>query len=199
MGARSTLGRVPWRFVLPVVTTAATAVLLYLNGLWMIGAGYWDDLPVTTAWGLARALNGPAYFLFLPLPIPAVHIFGVTSWESNVLPRVALFWAFLGWLAERRLRGIRAPLVRLRWLRGTLYAMGLGLALLFFLYGSILEVHRDWLVWLRLQELLNSPKRHLLGREVIEIGGALWGAVYVIYFGEKLLGWRGDRVRGVVE
>jgi len=61
---RRALGRIPWRVALPTIMLAASALLLRLDARWMVGANYWDDMPVTSAWGLLALVNGPGFFLF---------------------------------------------------------------------------------------------------------------------------------------
>lgn len=50
--------KIPWKFVLPSITFAATVSLFHLHEIWLRGAAVWDDLPVTSPTGLAVVLKG---------------------------------------------------------------------------------------------------------------------------------------------
>src|SRR6202022_1696499 len=96
---------------------AVTIALSYLDRFWSRGDGLWDYLPVTTAQGLAALLTGPSPLVVAKLP---ARLMGV-----------AVSWAWLGFLLDRRLSGLREPIIRKEWLRLSLYFLGLILALSF--------------------------------------------------------------------
>ena len=71
--------------------------LFYLDKAWLRGAFIWDDLPETTAQGLAALLIGPSPLIVAKLPLRLVG--------------VAAFWTWLGFLFDRRLSGSREPII----------------------------------------------------------------------------------------
>lgn len=167
--------RTPWKVVLPLIAVTITLMFYRLDARWMIGAGKWDDLPVTSAQGLSALMNGPVSGLFgFRGPVQLIFI--------------GISWAWVGWLVDRRLAGIATPVLRLKWLRRTLYALGFALGA-FLLWHALAESQFNrYCPWLLNRALWRSPKAHLLGREISTLGGAVWGAIYLIYFGSKLLG-----------
>ena len=147
---RGVLRRIPWKFVLPAIMLVVTAILYHLDEVWGRGAARWDDMPVTSAWGLMMLLNGPGFVLG--------KIFSLSG--KLLLLGVASFWAWAGFLFDRRLRGITLPIIR----RGR---------------------------WLLLR--VKSPRRILLGRQIITLGGFVWGLGYAAYFSSKLWHFFADR------
>ncbi len=184
--AESVQRRTRWKVILPAITIPLTGALLYLDRLWMRGAGRWDDMPVTTAWGLIAVLNGPGFFLTPWLKLPAVHLFGETIYALGRLVGAGSYWLLVGWLIDRKLRRDVVPAVRPRWLLNSLYAVGFGVSTLF-LCSALWEIHRDYIVWEHMGELLRSPRWRLIGREMLYIGGGIWGSIYAVYFGYKVL------------
>lgn len=166
---------------------ALTAVLLYLDEVWLSRAAGYDDMPIGSAQGVAAVLDGPGWYLGHFSRVP-VHILGENV-NLGPLVWVAIFWTWVGWLLDRRLLGSAPPVIRTRWLRRSLYALGLSLSLLF-LSGAAMFIRQDYLVFLRLGLFLRSPWRFLLGREITAVSGVLWGTVGLYYFGAKLLGLR---------
>jgi hypothetical protein len=154
--------------VIPVAT-----LLFYLDQLWLRGAGVWDDMPVTTAQGLAALLIGPSPLIVAKLPL---RLFGV-----------AIFWTWLGFFLDRWRSAIREPMIRSVWLRVVLYSLGPILALLFAWKGStflrLAHAELDYL-WRCVKS--TSPHRTLLGRELTTLTRLLWGITYAAYFSLKL-------------
>jgi hypothetical protein len=171
----------------------ALAVELFrLDALWMRGAFYLDDMPVTTARGLIGIANGPGFVLTFWLRLPPVRVCGSEMWDTGRLAGIVVFWAGIGWLLDRRLAGMRAPLIHQRWLRGSLHALGFGAAVIF-LGSALWEIHQELGVWEHMGEFLTSPRWRLMGREALHTGGVLWGSIYATYFGSKLLDFRSHR------
>jgi hypothetical protein len=94
--------KISWKFVLPSVMFAATMTLFYLDGIWLRGAAVWDDMPVTTAAGLVVVLNGPA------------TVFNRGAMPVRLLG-VVVFWTWIGFLLDRRTRGVQTPVIRNDW------------------------------------------------------------------------------------
>jgi len=166
---------IPWKIVLPTTGLALTILLDRLDALWMIGAGKWDDLPVTSAQGLSALMNGPVSEFF-GFRAPAQWIF------------IGIFWAWVGWLVDRRFAGIAAPVLRLKWLRGSLYALGFALGALLLWHAFTESRFNGYYPWLLDRAFWHSPKAHLLGREITTLGEIVWGTICLFYFGSKLLG-----------
>ena len=182
---RGVLRRIPWKFVLPAIMLVVTAILYHLDEVWGRGAARWDDMPVTSAWGLMMLLNGPGFVLG--------KIFSLSG--KLLLLGVASFWAWAGFLFDRRLRGITLPIIRRGWVRVVLYLVGLVLACLFLwqtveswpsVFGGLEQMR-----WLLLR--VKSPRRILLGRQIITLGGFVWGLGYAAYFSSKLWHFFADR------
>jgi hypothetical protein len=172
------LGRVSWDVALPAMMAATAVLLLHLDGVWSRDSGKWDHMAVTTAQGLAVLLAGPG--CLLPTASLSLQLFGAV-----------VFWGWLGFLLDRRLRGLRAPIIRTPWLRGVLYSLGFVLACVSVHEGSPLLrlLNAEYAgyrhnLWLTLRSA--SPLRTLLGRDLITIAEFIWGAGYVLYFGVKL-------------
>jgi hypothetical protein len=181
------LRRVPWKFVLPAVMLTATAAFLRLNTIWMGGAGYWDDMPVTSAWGLVALVNGPGFWLGQILRGPMGDYVGLAL--ASVI-----FWTWSGYLVDRRLSGNRASMIRKTWIRVALYSLGLVTGCLATV-GAIVSPHFVFALTHYHQyvgSLVNtfrtkSPWMTLLGRDILVIAWMLWGLGYAGYFGKKLL------------
>lgn len=175
---RRILQRIPWKVILPMVMVALTVILSYLDSVWMVGAGKWDDLPVTSAWGLSVLINGPmSDFLGFARP---------SEWAL-----IAAFWAWVGWLVDRRAAGIMAPVVRPKWLRISLYALGFAIGGLLLWQAYLTEAASGRFLFRHVSFLFsyalwNSPRAHLLGREISAVGEVIWGSFCSIYFANKL-------------
>lgn len=155
----------------PAIMVSVALLLSCLDKVWLRGAGVWDDMPVTTAQGLAALLIGPSPLIIAKLP---ARLLGV-----------AAFWTCLGFLLDRRLSGSRAPLIRNVRLRVVLYSLGFILALLFVWEGARHISHAELAyLWRTLRS--SSPRRTLLGRELRTVALLLWGVGYTIYFSVKL-------------
>ncbi|HET6181660.1 MAG TPA: hypothetical protein VFE61_32375 [Candidatus Sulfotelmatobacter sp.] len=156
---------------------AITIILSHLDSVWRVGAGKWDDLPITTAQGLIVLLNGPA-------AVPR----GLKTLAQ--LPEVPVFWAWFGYLLDRRLRGLQKPVVRNRSVRVVLYCLGFILACLFAWEGishlRMFDARLIRYVWRALEN--SSSRRTLLGGLLMPIADSMWGLGYAVYFSVKL--WR---------
>jgi len=94
--------RIPWKFVLPAAMVGATAALLHFDKVWGRGAGYWDDMPITTAWGLLALLNGPGFWLS--------RFFSFFASDAVVLLiGSGAFWMWSGYLFDKRLKAFASP------------------------------------------------------------------------------------------
>jgi hypothetical protein len=172
-GASTTARRLRWTLLLPAVALAVTIALSYLDHFWSRRDGLWDYLPVTTAQGLAALLTGPSPLVVAKLP---ARLMGV-----------AVSWAWLGFLLDRRLSGLREPIIRNEWLRPSLYFLGLILALSFAWEGSrLLHTSRAELDFLWRVLMSPSARRALLGRELTTAAQFLWGVGFAVYFSAKL-------------
>lgn len=180
----------PWKIALPAIMLLATIGLLYLGKICLQKGRGADDMPVSTAWGLICLLNWPSMFItfwlrFLPPSIFGFYVYNWYDWER--LTAVLLFWACMGWLLDRRLTGVLSPVVRSKSIRVSLHTVGLLIALYAFVYSG-LEVIGAIIVWFPvLSGLLKSRWIYLLGRPLSSLGGALWGLIGTLYFGNKLL------------
>ena len=179
------LRRVPWKFVLPAVMLTATAAFLRLDAVWMRGAAYWDDMPVTSAWGFLGLLNGPGFWLGQILRALIGDYVGLSLGS-------VIFWAYSGFLIDRRLGGNRTPIIGKTWIRVLLHSLGLVVACLA-LAGAVTSLRfaftdfDKYSPWMMNTFRSKSPWRTLLGRDVLAIAGIVWGLGYAQYFGKKLL------------
>jgi hypothetical protein len=156
--------------------SAVSGLLLRLDAKWMVGAGIWDDMAETTAWGLLALANGPGFF-FLRLLGPGYPM---------RLVGVAAFWAWTGFLLDRRLRGSPRPLVHNAWLRAVLHSLGLALSLLL-VFGAFSRLHIEARYLGQLPSaFLAYPRKTLLGREIFLLATMLWSSLYLVFFSLKL-------------
>ena len=168
--------------MLPVIMAGGTVELVHLDRLWSIGAEYWDDMPVTTAYGLLGLLNGPAG-LFNPAILPIRIII------------VAGFWCWMGFLLDRRLQGVKVPIIKNIWVRIALWSLGLAFSVFAVLTFYFFMRSQGWFdSFANVQRLLHiflnaSPWRKLMGREVRAIAYLLWGSTFAVYFFYKLWRW----------
>jgi len=156
---------------------AASALLLRLDARWMVGANYWDDMPVTSAWGLLALVNGPGFFLFKFLD---------GSYVVQLLG-IAIFWGWTGFLLDRKIGGAPRLLTGRLWIRVFLHSLGFSFAFVFLL-GAInnIRAHYGYTSSWSLGPILAYPKKTLVGREIIAVSAVIWGSAYVIYFSCKL-------------
>jgi len=174
--AKAILRTIPWKFALPAISVVLTLYLIHLDELWSIGAGKWDDMFVTSASGMVRLLNGPVATLLGGLTLRVYLVVG------------AVFWAWTGYLFDRRLHGIPESTIRRRWVRWILYALGFALAcLLIFASAQSLRFY-DARYLNFLWRILKSPTPHrkLLGRDVTTIAMLGWGVGCLVYFSRNL-------------
>jgi hypothetical protein len=171
----ATAKKISWSVVLPSMMLAAMAALIHLDRVWMRGASYWDDMPVTTAWGLITLLNGPAIFVTNWAP-----------WPTRVFA-VGAFWACLGILLDRRVRGNRAPIIQNKALRILLFLLGFSVASLV----ALSALHSVWFQGFDVRRFVDvllrgGVMRTLMGRTVQLFAGLVWGLGYTAYFALKL-------------
>jgi hypothetical protein len=175
--------KIPWKFVLPAIMLGVTFELVHLDRVWGKGAGRWDDMPVTTAYGPIALLNGPGalFNFFAGVPIRIIM--------------VAVFWCWMGFLLDRRLHGIHTPIIRNIWIRVALWSLGFALSVFAILGFHFYMKSQLWfLSFANLKTLVHiflnpSPIRKLMGREVRAIAYFLWGVSFAIYFLYKFWRW----------
>ncbi len=189
MGSGSIQRVVRWTQVLPVLAVAFTSVLMIIAArqdqeIWATYARH-SDTPQefqAPARLFAQVLNGPSfYFTFWRGGFEA---FGLYFPDSGRLLGVALFWYWVGWAFDRRLRGIRAPFIKSRLVRSALYATLLVLSSLF-----------AWLILEDMQARMLFPAAHVW-RFLVAVGlhysawnfyvALLWTFAFILYFGRKL-------------
>ena len=189
MGVINLTRQIRWIWVLPISMVGLTALLILLNArqeaeFWAAHRGFTD-----TPWEIqqparlfAILLTGPGFLLSFWMP--GIYVSG-KYYEVGRLLGVAFFWAGIGWLLDRRLRGLRTPVIPPRWIRALLYS-----GLLTFSITVIWAL----LSGLQSQEMLPAP---LLWR-ILEVFGLrasvlnqyadlCWAVVGVVYFGSKLV------------
>jgi hypothetical protein len=99
--------KLKWRLVLGVGVAWLAAVLLTCADFQTPPRGHWAIGWVPPATIAAAIISGPGYIItpFLPMP-RSLH------WDLNPemvrLPGIAIFWYFVGWAIDRRLREKRA-------------------------------------------------------------------------------------------
>ncbi len=181
------LRHVRWAWTLPLVVLAANASLMVLaihqNAAFVAahpGAAIGElQAPATL---LAQVLDGPGFFL----PSP----FGPLDADWIRLPGVVLFWAWLGRGLDRKLCRVRPGINRSGFRRGVFCAAMFGLALLF-TWGFLRFLHRQSMLpteFVFHNFLWNVP--WWIKLRLVELGwyvGLAWSAVYVFYFGSKLI------------
>jgi hypothetical protein len=190
MASGSILRAVRWARVLPVLAVGITSVLMILAAkqneeIWATYARH-SDTPQefqAPARLFAQILNGPGFFFTVWRG--GFEAFGLYFSDVGRLLGVVLFWCWVGWALDRRLRGTCAPFIRSRLVRGSLYATLLGLSCMF--AGLILE---------DLHSRMLFPAGHVW-RFVVAVGlrysawnfyvFLLWTFAFVLYFGRKLL------------
>lgn len=168
--------RIRWRIAFPAIAVLLNLWLQHLDWFWSIGAAKWDDLAATSAQGLIILLNGPVFWLLFPyLPNGLDWILIIT------------FWAWIGWLIDRPLAGNRSIVIRPRWLRGSLYALGFALGVFFLWHAGSEILFNRFYSYVMVRAFWESPHAHLMGREIETLAAAVWGLICVLCFGGKLL------------
>jgi hypothetical protein len=132
-----------------------------------------------------QLLNGPGYYV----PFPFFYYSNGHA-DFARLPGIALFWMWIGWALDRRLRGVRSPVIRSRSRRVTSYLALFGLAS-FFAWRYFTNMRLTWpfpsmLPWQVLKAIAANPfylHYSLLGMYV----GLAWAVSYAIYFVWKLI------------
>jgi hypothetical protein len=137
MNIKQLAQRIPWIVALPVFAVAITGILLFLAAVqeeqfWTEHPGFTDtpmelQMPAEL---FAELLNGPS-FLF-NLPVHGIDILGISVYTGR-LPAVAIFWTWIGWAVDRRLRDAHWLLVKPLWLRRVSYVALLAFAVFFHL------------------------------------------------------------------
>jgi hypothetical protein len=176
---------VRWKWALPGAAVLVTACLMILakrqNAIfWATHPGVsdtpWEFQP--PARFFEQLLNGPGFYF----PIR----FGTTmNGDFARLVSVALFWMWIGWALDRRLRGIRSPIIRARFLRAVSYSALLGLALFFaWEFFHYLDIHHlfpsrnRWKVFLVIG---------LRDSALAFYAGLGWSVACSLHFGRKLI------------
>jgi hypothetical protein len=183
-------GNIRWKTWLPIVAVAITTLLIFLSAaqetmFWAAHPGFTDTPSELQqpAKLFAELLNGPSFlFDFSRLDL---SMWGMPVDGFGRLPLVAIFWTWLGWALDRRLRGTHTPLIRLRWLRAALYA-GLLVLTGLFIYSA--------LTFLNFHEFFSAKTLRAywdaLGLRGFELGVfamLAWAVGYLFLFGYKLL------------
>ena len=187
MNSSSLLRRIQWKWALPILAVTCSAALMVLarrqdDAFWTAHPGI-SDTPwefQAPARCIVQLLNGPGFY------IP----FFFNEWTSTYaefarLPSIALFWTWLGWALDRRLKGNVSPLIKSRFFRAVSYTMLLVVACCFaWLFFHNLDIH----------QLLPS---RILWREVRAFGlrasvvgiyvGLGWSVAYGLFFSLKLI------------
>lgn len=181
--------RFRWTWLLPSAMVAITVVLMIVNmkqeaEFWAAHRGL-TDTPgeiQQPARLLAELLNGPGFFLSFWIPdMPALGRF----YDSGRLFGIAFFWILIGWLLDRRHRGVGTPVIRIRWIRAAFHSLLLLISILL-IWAILLS--------LRSQEML--PTQSLLG--VLRALGVratvlgnyailIWATGGAAYFGKELV------------
>ncbi|SRR5258708_11528082 len=128
----------PYRFKLPVVGIAVTALLLFLQN--SFHTSFFAILLV-----ICDLINWPAMLIYQYLAIfVGIHVWGFHSWYNLrlYLALVGLWWYFVGSELDfdlLRSIGKRVPLFRVCWL---LCTAGIQTILVWSLYGTVMEIGR---------------------------------------------------------
>jgi uncharacterized membrane protein YqhA len=182
-----------WTLILPVVMLAITTVLVFLTAIQ--DQQFWATHPhfSDTPWEIqpparlfAELINGPGFYLtFL---CPGIRVFGLNLRDFGRLAGVVVFWTWIGWGLDRRVLGLSTSIIRRRWLRASVYAVLLGLTILF-IWGTleILDSHqmlpsKD--LWHHRRSLFALGLR---ASALAEYAAIPWALVFLIYFGKQLL------------
>ena len=189
MVSAATVRVVRWARVLPIVALGITFALMIIAAKQevQICATYArnSDTPQefqAPARLFAQLLNGPSFYFAVWRG--GFEAFGLYFSDVGRLPAIVLFWYWVGWVLDRRVRGNRAPFVRSRLLRGILYGALLGLSCLF--AGLVLEQLRSHMLF---PSVLWFYMVHV-GLRSSALGfcvALLWACAFVVYFGWKLI------------
>ncbi len=189
MNIKQLAQRIPWIVALPVFAVAITGILLFLAAVqeeqfWTEHPGF-TDTPMelqTPAELFAELLNGPS-FLF-NLPVHGIDILGISVYTGR-LPAVAIFWTWIGWAVDRRLRDAHWLLVKPLWLRRVSYVALLAFAV-FFIWAMLEVIASQQLLPSKfLWAYLGALKLHA---SVLRAYAMLaWAVAYALYLGRKIL------------
>jgi len=188
MSTATFLKHVRWVWTLPILAVAATTVLVSLavhqNAAFVATHAGLTDTPgelQAPATLFAQILNGPGFFF----PSP----FGPLRADWIRLPGVALFWAWIGWQLDERLRVNQKVRTRSRVVR-TVVASTMFLLAALFVLQFIRCLHTQQLLPQdpAFQSLLwNAPwevRLHLTASGWYV--GLIWSLVYLVYFARQL-------------
>ena len=180
--------KVRWLWNLPTGMSAITIVLMVLTPIQE--TKFWEDHHTARYWEVqpparlfAELLNGPGFFLTYRLR--GIQLFGQDVYDFGRLVGVVIFWTWIGWALDRRLAGIRMPIIKLRWLRASIYAVLVGLVALFI--GAVLsDLHSlqmlpSTLLWAHLRTW--GLHASVLARYVM----LAWAAVGFVFFSKQML------------
>jgi hypothetical protein len=194
MGTGTILRSVHWARTLPILAFAITAALVIVSAkqdqeFWAAHA-HFSDTPwefQAPARLFAQLLNGPSFYL--TAWAGDFGAFGLYFPDAGRLLGVVLFWFWVGWALDRRLRRTRTAFVRSRLLRGTLCAAMLALTCLF---GSVivgnLHPHELWRYMVSIKLHSSTWRAFALRRSAWAAYAMLpWTVAFGSYFARKLL------------
>lgn len=124
---RKFVGRVRWRWVLPITMVGITSMLLVWSGIQQmapspVACGDCGDMR-PPAMVVALSLNGPALYFGQLEEIPPVHVFGIEIYDVGALLPIFAFWFLVGLTIDRGSKG--ETLLKSRWLRSRFSLLGL--------------------------------------------------------------------------
>jgi hypothetical protein len=189
MGMRTILRSIRWTWTLPILAVAATSILMIAGveqeqRFWAAHPGFTDTPQQYQAPAIffVQLLNGPIFFLSPRLG--SFSAFGLYLPDVGRLLGIALFWAFVGFALDRRIKGTGALFSSSRSLLVAFYGVMLLLTCLFAvaLY-SFLELH------------MLLPSQVLPHWRVIKLHSSLlglyamlpWVAGFFVHFARKLV------------
>jgi len=142
--------KVQWMWTLPILMVLATVVLMLLASEQELKAPHPSDTPFAfqpPARLFAELLNGPGFYLTSLLP--GLTLFGRHLYDFGRLAGTAIFWAWIGWSLDGRLRGTSKAVIRVGWARAGVHAILLALCILF-IWGTLSGLYLDGLLFSRL-------------------------------------------------
>ena len=190
MGTATMLRSVRWVRILPILAVAVTSFLMILAAkqdqeFWAAHA-HFSDTPwefQAPARLFAQLLNGPSFYL--RFWAGGFDAFGLYFEDVGRLFGVVLFWVWVGWALDRRIRGTCTPFVRSRLLRGTLYAAMLVLTCLF--VWAILDFLDSHMLLPSRQGWRYFVSIRLRSSALGAYAMLPWTAAFIFYFGRKLV------------